>query len=298
MKAKPKVVYHGSQYLFDTISPQQAHGRCETESQMGIYAAATMEEVIPFALPFRFYPDEPGGKLSRDSDGINSYLRYGSINPHGKGYVYVLPSESFELVDEWQWVSKVPVKPTEVIEIQVNDYWHTITFSEEAKKIQRELYGEEIAHLELVIPTLEDMWFKESLMADEETMSYNHAWGGTIPFPKERWQSWYDYWIVGHENQRYYRYLRDENGFVGEIAYHFDPEYDGYVADVIIFSKYRGKGYGAKGLELLCAAAKENGISIIYDDIAIDNPAISLFLKQGFCEEYRTEEKIVLKKEL
>ena len=186
MKAKPKVVYHGSQYLFDTISPQQAHGRCEKESQMGIYAAATMEEVIPFALPFRFYPDEPGGKLSRDSDGINSYLRYGSINPHGKGYVYVLPSESFELVDEWQWVSKVPVKPTEVIEIQVNDYWHTITFSEEAKKIQRELYGEEIAHLELVIPTLEDMWFRESLMADEETMYYNHAWGGTIPFPKER----------------------------------------------------------------------------------------------------------------
>ena len=298
MKAKPKVVYHGSQYLFDTISPQQAHGRCETESQMGIYAAATMEEVIPFALPFRFYPDEPGGKLSRDSDGINSYLRYGSINPHGKGYVYVLPSESFELVDEWQWVSKVPVKPTEVIEIQVNDYWHTITFSEEAKKIQRELYGEEIAHLELVIPTLEDMWFRESLMADEETMSYNHAWGGTIPFPKERWQSWYDYWIVGHENQRYYRYLKDENGFVGEIAYHFDPEYDGYVADVIVFSKYRGKGYGAKGLELLCAAAKENGISIIYDDIAIDNPAISLFLKQGFCEEYRTVEKIVLKKKL
>ena len=34
-----------------------------------------MDEVIPFALPFRFYPDEPGGK----------------------GYVYVLPSESFEL---------------------------------------------------------------------------------------------------------------------------------------------------------------------------------------------------------
>ncbi len=78
MKDKPKVVFHGSQYLFDTIAPQHAHGRCETESQMGIYAAATMDEVIPFALPFRFYPDEPGGKLSRDSDGINSYLRSSS----------------------------------------------------------------------------------------------------------------------------------------------------------------------------------------------------------------------------
>ena len=83
-----------------------------------------------------------------------------------------------------------------------------------AKKIQRELYGEEIAHLELVIPTLEDMWFRESLMADEETMSYNHAWGGTIPFPRERWQDWYDYWIVKHEGLRFYRYLKGEKGFL------------------------------------------------------------------------------------
>lgn len=150
MKDKPKVVFHGSQYLLDTIAPQHAHGRCETESQMGIYAASTMDEVIPFALPFRFYPDEPGGKLSRDSDGINSYLRYGTIDPHGKGYVYVLPSESFELVDEWQWVSKAPVKPIEVIEISVKDYWHTISFSEEAKIIQRELYGEEMGRLGLL----------------------------------------------------------------------------------------------------------------------------------------------------
>ena len=83
---------------------------------------------------------------------------------------------------------------------------------------------------------------------------------------------------------------------MGEIAYHYDPEYDAYVADVIVFSKYRGKGYGAKGLEMLCTAAKENGVSVLYDDIAIDNPAISIFLKQGFYEEFRTEEKIFLKK--
>ncbi len=31
---------------------------------------------------------------------------------------------------------------------------------------------------------------------------------------------------------------------------------------------------------------------------ALDNAAIRLFLKQGFCEDYRTEEKIVLKKKL
>ena len=152
--------------------------------------------------------------------------------------------------------------------------------------------------LELVIPTLEDMWFREKLLADEETMSYNHAWGGTISFPEEKWQNWYDRWVKNHENKRYYRYLKDENGFVGEIAYHYDPEYDGYVADIIIFFQFRGRGYGAQGLELLCNAAKENGIRVLYDDIAIDNTAINLFKKQGFYEVCRTEEKIILKKDL
>ena len=152
--------------------------------------------------------------------------------------------------------------------------------------------------IEFVVPTLEDLWFRESLLADEETMSYNHTWGGTIPFPKEKWQAWYDNWIINHENQRYYRYLKAENEFVGEAAYHYDPEYDGYVTNVIVFSAFRGKGYGAQGLELLCAAAKENGINALYDDIAIDNTAVKLFLKQGFYEVYKTDEKIVLKKDL
>ena len=69
-------------------------------------------------------------------------------------------------------------------------------------------------------------------------------------------------------------------------------------ANVIIYSKYRKKGYGSEALNLLCSMAKNNGISVLYDDIAIDNSAITLFLKHGFVEEYRTEEKIVLKKEL
>lgn len=152
--------------------------------------------------------------------------------------------------------------------------------------------------LELITPTIDDLWFRENLLADEETMSYNHAWGGTIAFPKDKWQGWYDHWIVYHENKRYYRYLKNESGFVGETAYHYDPEYDGYVANIIIFSKLRRKGYGTRGLELLCFAAKENGINVLYDDIAIDNTAVKLFLKQGFYEVYRTDEKIVLKKEL
>ncbi len=141
-KAKPKFLYHGSQYLFDVVKPQQACGACAEESRLGIYAATTKEEVIPFALPFRFYPDSPKGKLSRDTRGIHSLLHYGSIDPDGRGYIYVLPSDTFEAIDTWQWLSTAEVKPVEVIEIRVKDYLHTIQFSEEAKEIQRKLFGD------------------------------------------------------------------------------------------------------------------------------------------------------------
>ena len=148
-------------------------------------------------------------------------------------------------------------------------------------------------------PSLDDLWFRQEMMADPETMSYNHAWGGTIPFPKDKWKDWYDYWIVNHENKRYYRYIKNvADRYVGEIAYHYDDDRRIFVADVIVYAPFRGKGYGGKGLELLCDAAKKNGVTFLYDDIAIDNPSIALFLKQGFVEEYRTDKIIMLKKEL
>ena len=154
--------------------------------------------------------------------------------------------------------------------------------------------------IKLYIPRLEDLWFRQVFMADEETMAYNHHWGGTIPFPEEDWADWYEYWIEKTEGKRFYRYLLDEGSgeFVGEIAYHYDGERKIHIADIIVYAKYRGKGFGEQGLRILCETAKLNGLEILYDDIAIDNPAIKLFLKVGFCEEYRTDEIIMLKKEL
>ena len=153
--------------------------------------------------------------------------------------------------------------------------------------------------LSLYEPKYDDLWFRQMMLADEETMSYNNAWGGTISFPKEKWRDWYDYWIINYDNKRYYRYLKDEdNQFIGEIAYHFDEDIQGCIANVIIYAPYRRKGYGKKALHLLCDEAKNNGITTLYDDIAIDNPAIILFLDNGFIEEYRTKEKVILKKEL
>ena len=149
--------------------------------------------------------------------------------------------------------------------------------------------------IELYTPKYEDLWFRKMFMSDEATMSYNHAWGGTIDFPESAWADWYDYWVQNPEGKRFYRYLKNENNkFVGEIAYHYNGKE--YIADVIVYAKYRGKGYGREGLCLLCEAAKAAEIEVLYDDIAIDNPAISMFLKMDFVEEYRTEKCIMLKK--
>lgn len=137
------------------------------------------------------------------------------------------------------------------------------------------------------------------MLSDPETMAYNRAWGGTIPFPEERWRQWYDRWVVNTQGERYYRYVKNEAGdFVGEIACHYDPEIGGHIASVIVYAKHRGRGFGAQALELLCAAARENGVCVLYDDIAADNPAVRLFLKHGFSEESRTEESILLKRKL
>lgn len=153
--------------------------------------------------------------------------------------------------------------------------------------------------LTLYEPTYEDLWFRQTMLADEATMSYNRAWGGTIPWPKEKWAGWYEYWILQHAGKRYYRYLKNKDGqFVGEIAYHYDDDIGHEIANVIIYAPYRRKGYGGEALDLLCSAAKSSGVAVLYDDIAIDNPAIKLFLNHGFTEERRTDEKVYLRKAL
>lgn len=150
------------------------------------------------------------------------------------------------------------------------------------------------------IPSIDDLWFKEKLLSDIETMSYNHAYGGIVSFSKENWESWYNRWIIHPEQKRFFRYVLDTetNQFVGEAAYHYDEQREIYIVSIIILASHRHKGYGRITLELLCDEAKNHGITTLYDDIAIDNPSIKLFLEEGFTEVLRTSEYILVKKEL
>lgn len=149
-------------------------------------------------------------------------------------------------------------------------------------------------------PKLCDMWFREKLISDEQTMSYNAAWGGTIPFPREKWAEWYSAWVETPGYKRYYRYLyeSDIDAYVGEIAYFFDEKRNIHICDVIVLSEYRNRGFGTAGIGLICKAAKENGISVLYDDIASDNPSCGLFLKNGFEVCYKNSDVVMLRKKL
>ena len=136
--------------------------------------------------------------------------------------------------------------------------------------------------IEIHKPEPEELWFRESLMADEATMSFNHAWA------------------EGSEYHRYYRYLlnQETGAYVGEISYHFDTQRNIHLCDVIVLAKYRNKGFGTKGIQLLCNAAKENGVTALYDDIAADNPSYKLFLKNGFTIDYQNDDVVMVKKVL
>lgn len=146
-------------------------------------------------------------------------------------------------------------------------------------------------------PKLEDLYFKELMLNDPLTMSFNHAYGGTISFPKDRWEKWYQNWI--DVDKRFYRYIiNEDHKYVGEISYHYDDSFKLYLMDIIIYYPYRGRGYSIEGLNLLFVEAKNHGINVLYDNIAIDNPAYKLFIKMGFIEEYRNDEFIMMKKML
>ena len=152
--------------------------------------------------------------------------------------------------------------------------------------------------LRLYKPELEDLWFREKLLSDPDTMSYNNNWGGTIDFPRERWEDWYRRWVAESDGRHFYRYLSCEDKFVGEAAYHYDESRDVYLCSLVVLSEERGKGYGKEGLRLLCEAAKENLVDVLLDDIAADNPSVKLFLDCGFKVVCQRADVVTVKKAL
>ena len=122
--------------------------------------------------------------------------------------------------------------------------------------------------IELYVPELPDLWFREKLLSDPETMSYNRGYElgfpeyhndtGCIDFPKENWDGWYRKWVHA-EPERFYAFLREtETGdFLGEVNLFQTEELGVYEMGIVLHSARRGKGYAQAGLRLLLQVAFE-----------------------------------------
>ena len=149
-------------------------------------------------------------------------------------------------------------------------------------------------------PLLEELRFRQQLLSDEQTMAYNARWGGARSnFRRSAGPAGTAAgWSTRTGGFTPTSTARRKKAFVGEAAYHFDEELDGCIVDVIVHSRYRGRGYGTRGLQLLCEQGRRDGLEALYDDIADDNPSLFLFLKNGFERVRDTEEGILVKKVL
>lgn len=132
--------------------------------------------------------------------------------------------------------------------------------------------------LRLYVPWLEDLWFRQQMMADPATMAYDagydvafpgyHRDTGCIDFPEASWASWYGEW-VNREPERYYAYIqRSHDGqWLGEVCLHRSPENDWWDMGILIHAPFRGRGYGAPALRLLLDHAfVKMGIACVHND--------------------------------
>lgn len=53
-----------------------------------------------------------------------------------------------------------------------------------------------MSDISLHIPEYSELWYRQRLLADPDTMSYNKGYSGEngcIDFPEKNWRLWYDY---------------------------------------------------------------------------------------------------------
>ena len=123
--------------------------------------------------------------------------------------------------------------------------------------------------LYLHVPSIDELWYRQQLLNDPDTMSYNrnydldiegyHKDTGCLDFPKEDWQAWYQYFVCG-EPMRFYAYIvrSEDEAFIGEVNLHKVQSHDWYEMGIVLEHKHRGNGYAEEALNLLLKHAFEN----------------------------------------
>ena len=126
----------------------------------------------------------------------------------------------------------------------------------------------EMEELVLRVPCKEELTYRQKILADPPTMTYNKAMKdcdgdynpktGCIDFHEGLWDEWYERW-VDKVPDRFYAYLYDKTlrRHVGEVALRSVENPRSYMCSIVVEDKYRGFGYGRAGLKLLVNHAFE-----------------------------------------
>ncbi len=126
-------LYHGSRFLTEIIKPNQATGIGSTKDSLyAIYASQDKNFAIPFALPI--IADESKScvwELTFKNGNPKIIIKTGKLDTSKVGYLYKVPKDTFEQIDEYQWVSYRLVKPIEYEIIDPKGYLHWIVNKKE-----------------------------------------------------------------------------------------------------------------------------------------------------------------------
>lgn len=146
----------------------------------------------------------------------------------------------------------------------------------------------------LKVPEVNDLSYREKLLSDPKTMEYNAGYKspakgydyntGTIEFPKEQWQNFYNS-IINNSN-KYFAYIIDSetNENVGYVHYSFKSKHNHYSCGILIEAIHRGKHYASEALKALIEKAfEEQNINELWYDVPEKHSTLINILKNiGF----------------
>lgn len=135
------VLFHGSTIAdLDLVEPTPATGvGPASDKQVGIYASHEPNYAISFALPI--LPDQDGNTswsfvFDEATTRPRITIEAGTLDLEQKGCLYMLPADSFEQIDEYQWLARSPVAPINVmlVEPMMYRFWVEGTEPDYTKK--------------------------------------------------------------------------------------------------------------------------------------------------------------------
>lgn len=120
--------------------------------------------------------------------------------------------------------------------------------------------------LTFYVPKTEDLWYRQKLLEDAKTMSYNKGYElgfpeydnetGCILFPKEKWESWAQRFLR-QEPEKFYAYIvrKSDGAWIGDVNLHLHPSKAYYDMGILLDDEMRQKGYAQSALALLLEKA-------------------------------------------